>query len=258
MADELSAEMIAELRAGLKAAHDFLRRKGREILGDDAYFDIDLRASNPGPFILACIDRNLAAARAHIDDRLAGLDAASARTHDEIAMVVVCRTRDVGIFDLMVDHGFDLDLVRANNAAPLRHACAYGRLGIVKKMISMGITLADVRVNDNEALREAAADGHHEVVDLLAEFGLGPADMQSMNGDARARASAHGLVDCVESLLRHGAEPTPEALRLLRARRGRIPPNVIARWVGTRELAWAEGPDAYDRWASARDADMAA
>lgn len=249
MSDE---ELCAALRAGLAAYGARIRAMARRILGENSMFECDLRDLDPGPFLLACIDGKVAAARKHIDTRLEGLNAEDARAHDEIAMVVACRSGKVELFNLLVEHGFGVESIRAYRVAPLRHACAYGNFEIVKKMISMGLTLDDVRTYNNEPLREAASEGSIRIVNLLIEFGLGPDDLQAMDGDALSRATAHEFSLVAEALIRNGAKPTPESLRLIRKSRGDVPPSVTARWAGTRELAWAEGPDAYDRWIAAR------
>lgn len=210
------------------------------------------RRSNPGPLLEACIDGDAARLRKHIAK--ARPTVASVRQHGTMPLVAAAVSGSLPVVNLLLDLGLDVEDVRAEDCAAFRKACACSRADIVARYLGMGLTLEDLRALDNDALVSAASDGALEVVRALFAAGLGAFDAQARGGEALSLAVAHGFADVAEELLAAGAKPTPESLRMLR-RHGQISARVLARWEGTREMAWASGPDAFERWLSEQELD---
>ncbi|MCG8340909.1 MAG: ankyrin repeat domain-containing protein [Cytophagales bacterium] len=124
---------------------------------------------------------------------------------DETPLITVSAAGNVGLMELFLAAGADVNKKDADGETALQSAAFLGHTEAVKLLVERGATIDAADEDDRTALHDAASEGHLEIVKFLVEK---DANIEAANEDgstALLLAVGRGHRDVVAYLLEEGA-----------------------------------------------------
>jgi serine/threonine-protein phosphatase 6 regulatory ankyrin repeat subunit B len=110
----------------------------------------------------------------------------------------------VGVVNLLIDAGAQVDQVDVHKLTPLMHACHYGHLEVALRLLNKGAS-PDPRPGKLSALTLAAEGGHDRIVSLLAARGTDINHADKTGNTALIGAAKGAKTSTVKLLMQMGA-----------------------------------------------------
>jgi ankyrin repeat protein len=112
----------------------------------------------------------------------------------------------LGIVKCLLENGADVHVCASDGSTPLQIASLQGHKDVVTELLSQGVGVDIAEEDGFTALYMAAQEGHGEVVQILLNSGAQTEATSRYGSTALAATSWKGDVGCIRNLLDHGAK----------------------------------------------------